>query len=107
MSLTVSLTVVRPTCVFDYNITHNLGKMATEACIYQCLWRPEEIGITKAEQLIDPLTTGLALLENDPAYFKQFNSENGWGTYENFVEFVRLYLEACKENPDAEISVGR
>jgi hypothetical protein len=107
MSLTVSLTAIRPTCVFDYNITHNLNTMAMEAGIYQYLWRPDEIGITKAGQLIPLLTVGLGVLERDPAHFKKFNPENGWGTYENLVEFVRSYLEACKENPDAEIYISR
>ena len=107
MSLTVSLTAIRPTCIFDYNITHNLNKMAMEAGIYEYLWRPEEIGITKAEQLIEPLTRGLALLESDPARFEKFNHESGWGTYENLVEFVRSYLEAAIENPDAEIYASR
>ena len=41
--------------VYSANITHNLTKMADEAGIYECLWRPEEIGITKAGQLIEPL----------------------------------------------------
>jgi hypothetical protein len=107
MSLSVSLTAIRPTCVFDYNITHNLNTMAMEAGIYQYLWRPEEIGITKAGQLIPLLTVGLGVLERDPEHFKKFNPENGWGTYEGLVEFVRSYLEACKENPDAEIYISR
>lgn len=107
MSLDVSLTAIRPTCIFDYNITHNLGEMAEEAGIYKYLWRPDEIGITKAYALINPLTVGLALLENDPARFKKFNPENGWGTYEGLVEFVRSYLKACEENPDADIYVSR
>ena len=107
MSLDVWLTAIRPTSVFNYNITHNLNKMAEEAGIYKHLWRPEEIGITNAEQLIEPLEAGLALLKNKPTYFRKFNPENGWGSYEGLVEFVTKYLEACKENPDAEIGVSR
>lgn len=34
------------------NITHNLNSMAGAAGIYQHLWRPEEVGVTKARQLI-------------------------------------------------------
>jgi hypothetical protein len=93
--------------VFDYNITHNLNKMADEAGIYQHLWRPEELSITKASELIEPLTTGLALLESDPTRFKTFNPENGWGDYEGLVEFVRSYLMACRQYPEAEIYVSR
>lgn len=107
MSLDVSLTATVPTSVFSYNITHNLNEMAEAVGIYQHLWRPEELGITKASELIKPLTNGLALLENDPIRFKAFNPENGWGDYENLVKFVRSYLAACKQYPEAEIYVSR
>jgi hypothetical protein len=107
MSLDVYLTAVRPTTVYDANITHNLGAMAREAGIYQHLWRPEEIGITKAEQLIEPLRVGLERLKAHPDHYSKFNSPNGWGMYEHFVPFVERYLAACVENPDAEVSVSR
>jgi len=93
--------------VYTANITHNLGKMAEEAGIYGYLWRPNEIGITRAEQLIKPLSIGLALLKSDPERFKKFDAKNGWGLYIHFVPFVEKYLQACKEYPDAEVSVGR
>lgn len=107
MSLDVTLVAVRKTSVYDANITHNLGAMADAAGIYKCLWRPEEIGIAKASELIKPLREGLAKLEADPEKFKTHNSPNGWGMYEHFVPFVRNYLAACEENPDAEIEVSR
>lgn len=107
MSLDVTLTAIRPTTVYDSNITHNLGKMAEAAGIYQALWRPEEIGITKAEQLIAPLTEGLTKLKADPAKYEAFNAPNGWGVYEHFVPFVEQYLAACVGNPDADIHVSR
>lgn len=92
---------------FDQNMTHNLGIMAEKAGIYQALWRPEEIGIKKASQLIKPLTEGLEKLKATPEYFKQFNPENGWGSYEGLVEVVEKYLRACKENPKTNIRVSR
>ena len=107
MSLDVYLTAVRPTEVYSRNITHNLGKMAAEAGIYEALWRPEEINVTTAEQLVPLLETGLETLRADPERFKKFNPENGWGDYEGLVNFVETYLEACKENPDAEVNVSR
>ena len=107
MSLDVYLEAVRPAEVYSGNITHNLGRMAAEAGIYQALWRPEEIGITKAEQLVEPLSAGLALLKSDPPRFEAFNSPNGWGLYKHFVPFVEQYLEACKANPDATVRVWR
>ena len=107
MSLDVYLTRVQPTTVFDYNITHNLNKMADAAGIYKHLWRPDEIGITKAEQLIQPLTDGLKRLRENPEYYKTFNPENGWGDYDGLVQFVGTYLLACIEYSDAEVSVSR
>jgi len=77
------------------------------AGIYEHLWRPEEISITHAKDLIDPLTIGLALMKSDPPRFAQHNSSNGWGSYEGFLDFVENYLAACIENPDALIEVNR
>ena len=92
--------------VYSANITHNLNKMATEAGIYYHLWRPDEIGIKYASELIEPLEIGLALLNSDPARFKQFNPSNGWGDYDGFVRFVTNYLHACKEYPGATVSAS-
>lgn len=93
--------------IYSANITHNLGKMASEAGIYEHLWRPEEVGVTHANQLIEPLTKGLELLKGNPEKFTQFNPANGWGDYDGLVNFVEKYLEACKIHPSATVSVCR
>jgi hypothetical protein len=93
--------------VFSANITHNLGRMARDAGVYECLWRPDEIGITTASQLIEPLAAGLSLLKSDPERFKRHNPGNGWGSYEGLVGFVEQYLEACRRWPDAAVSASR
>lgn len=93
--------------VYSRNITHNLNTMADAAGIYKHLWRPDEIGITKAEQLIAPLSSGLVELMANPEKYKAFNPPNGWGDYGGLVEFVREYLEACKAHPSATVSVSR
>ena len=90
--------------LFWKNITHNLTKMAKEAGIYRPMWHPSELGITTASQLIEPLEAGLKVLESDPDKFRKYDSPNGWGRYENLVSFVKEYLAACKEYPDAEVS---
>ncbi len=93
--------------VYSANITHNLNRMADAAGIYKALWRPDEIGISKASQLIDPLRAGLQRLVETPSEFIQLNPQNGWGTYEGLVAFVGAYLKACEESPDADVSVSR
>ena len=97
--------------VYDANITHNLGKMADEAGIYEALWRPEEINEEineeKAEDIIELLEVGLTDLKARPEHFEQFNSPNGWGMYDHFVPFVEKYLNACKEYPKCLIEISR
>ena len=94
-------------CVFDANITHNLNKMADAAGIYEACWRPEEIGATKASDIIPILEKGFEDMKARPDYFKQFDSENGWGLYIHFLPWVESYLNACREYPDAIIEVSR
>ena len=113
--------------VYDDNITHNLGKMANEAGIYEALWRPhrlkegynipendhqaewkfEEENETIAKDIVTLLEKGLADLKARPKHFEKFNSPNGWGMYEHFVPFIENYLNACKEYPDSIITVSR
>jgi hypothetical protein len=107
MSLDVTLTAVRPVAVYDSNITHNLADMARAAGIYHPCWAPEEIGVTKAGQLVPLLMEGLARLLADPKRFSAYNAKNGYGTYDDLVAWVRSYLAACASNYDADVTVSR
>lgn len=120
MSLDVSLETRNSTCeccrgtgtvdrkeVFDGNITHNLGAMAMAAGIYQVMWHPEEVGVTKASQALPILKDGLQWLLDNPAEAKKHDPPNKWGDYDGLVEFVRTYIDACRVHPDAEVSVSR
>lgn len=94
--------------VFEANITHNMGRMAGECGpLYEALWRPEELGATRAAQLIEPLRDGLAILQSDFDRLQEFNPKNGWGNYDVLVRFTLGYLLACEKWPDAEIRVSR
>jgi hypothetical protein len=107
MSLDVWLSDENGDVLFSYNITHNLNTMAGEAKLYRPVWRPDENGITKACQLIEPLKKGIAMMEANPMRFWKLNPPNGWGTYEDLKLFFQRYLAACEQWPDAEISVYR
>jgi len=107
MSLDVYLKVVRPCTIYNGNVTHNLQNMAEAAGILMELWHPEEIGITLARQLIEPLTAAVARLKAEPDKFRALNPPNGWGSYAGLLEFMEQYLQACSENPEAEVSVWR
>lgn len=94
-------------CVYSANITHNLNKMAEEAGIYKYLWRPDELGITRANELIQPLRAGLSRLLDNRTHFEQFNPKNGWGDYAGLVNFTDRYLKACERYPGATVGVSR
>lgn len=93
------------------NITHNLTKMA-EDCIsfdeydqcynlYDLLWRDTQAPF-KDDYLnayIAHLAYCLYILKSDPEHFKKFNPPNGWGTYEQLVEFVRSFIHALIDMP--------
>ena len=87
------------------NITHNLGEMANAVNVYKELWHPEELGINKAEQLIEPLTLALSTLKGEPDKYKEFNPPNGWGDYKGLMNFIADYLEECKAHPEAKVRV--
>ena len=93
--------------LYTANITHNLNKMAKEAGIYYFLWRPDELEITMAKNLIKPLKRGLKLLKSKSEYFRTFDDPDGWGMFDHFVPFVEKYLNACIEFPYSTIEISR
>ena len=107
MNLDVGTNEIYKVELFEANITHNLNRMAKEARIYKYLWRPEEVNCKYAGDLVTKLEESLVKLRNYPLESKLYDSPNGWGTYENFVNFVEKYLEACKQFPKALIEVSR
>lgn len=107
MSLDFYLIEDKPTQVFSLNITHNLTLMAKAAGVYYCLWRPEELGLEVAKDLIEPLKLGLRELESNPEHYKSFNPPNGWGSYEGLIETIEEVIAACESNPEARIEVDR
>ena len=113
MSLDVDLMVTMPTSVFSGNITHNLGKMADAVklsngnTLYEILWRPDEHGFTKSIEILSLLHEGMIELICFPEKYKAYNPENGWGSYDGLVNFVREYHTACLDNPGAELRISR
>lgn len=93
--------------VFSANITHNLNSMATEAGIYEAVWRPDENNITKAWQVGVVLRPGLERMKADPHHYRLFNPINNWGSYDSFVEWLENYLEACEKYPEATVHTCR
>lgn len=107
MSLDVHLEDENGDSLYWCSITHNLTKMARTAGIYECLWRPEEIGITVAHQLIEPISKGIAFLAMYRTICEQDNPPNGWGDWGALYNFCCYYLKACAKYPLASVRVSR
>lgn len=99
---------------FDFwhgNITHNLNKMAMHCVgcgisLYSLLWRDEPP--TDIPKYIADLYSCLKILESDPDFFRQYNPENGWGTYEQLVKFTKDFIKALIDAPsDMELMYWR
>jgi len=107
MSLDVYLEDENGRDLYWRNITHNLTTMAKKANLYQCLWRPEEIGITTAHELIEPVSKGITFLATYRSLCERDNPPNGWGDWEGLYDFCCDYLKACTEYPLSTIRVCR
>ena len=96
-----------PIRVFDTNITHNLGRMAEAGGFYREVWCPDELGITKASQMIHPLRRAIQWMQANRREAEKHNAKNGWGMYEHFLPWLSGYLAACEKHPDADIQASR
>jgi hypothetical protein len=113
--------------VYSANITHNLGKMADEAGLYEALWRPhrlkpgydipeddhkaeweyEDNNPVRAHEIIEIVEKKLEDMKARPKHYETFNSPNGWGMYHNFVPWIEEYLKALKEFPESQVVCDR
>ena len=93
--------------LFEANITHNLNKMAGLARIYECLWSPHENGFKTAGDIVPVLEAGIKAMKADPEVFKQLDSPNGWGRYDDFMPWLEKYLAACQQHPKASIWISK
>lgn len=111
--------------VGSINITHNLNKMAQRislnehTTLYDVLWHGDELNDKDiyGEYLSDPIVTGkdfidylmkaiLYMKENAEA-LKQFNPENGWGSYEGLLRFTEQCLGYALLYPDSKVGFSR
>ena len=79
--------------------------MADAAGFYKQLWHLE--GITKCEDLLPHIEQGIVELESNPTKYKQFSAKNNWGTYEQFIPWLKNLAEKLKIEPKAELFVSR
>ena len=93
--------------VHTANITHNLADLALTLRVYGVLWKPEEYGIVKAEQLIPYLENAISNLRNNEMSCKRYEAVNGWGTTDQFLEFLTDLTQSCYLYPKAIVKSSR
>lgn len=91
--------------LWENNITHNLARMADEVGLYTVIWECKQG--TQAKTIIPELIKGIALLKLDPDKYRVFDAKNGWGKYENLIEFFESFLDACKSLPESYIKISK
>ena len=91
----------------DFNITHSVCPMAREAGVYDVLWHPEKNGIERAGDLVRPISVALGEMEIDPERFKKYDDPRGWGTYDQFLNWLYDVLEFCEERRDWIVAADR
>lgn len=92
---------------FWENMTSNYSGMWDEAGIRlrDYAYRDDEHA-AKAADLIPDLERAVTAMEADPDRFAAMNPENGRGSSESALRFIRHILAACREYPEALVYVS-
>ena len=93
------------------NITHNLGKMALNVTpdgkpytLYSLLWGGK---YKSCRDLIGKLHECILYMLMNKEELKKYNPENGWGTYDQLLEFTKEFQMACIDNQDCKIEIDK
>jgi AAA+ superfamily predicted ATPase len=85
--------------VFHLNYTYNVSPMWRKAIGKE--ERMVQIDDLTGEDSIPILNKAIESMLKNPEFFIEMNPKNGWGSYETFLDFLQLALEAAKKNPTA------
>jgi hypothetical protein len=88
--------------VFEANITHNVSRMWDMAGVYDALYKSRG---KLASQIIDDLAVGIRRMEEDMPTYRNLNPENGWGSADGALAWLKNLITACKKYPNSRIEV--
>jgi hypothetical protein len=104
VSLDLDLEEVLPTDVFSTNITHNVIPMWREAGVYDALYMSEG---KRAGDFIEALDNGVEDMSAHPDKYRAMDADNGWGTYEQALPWLKEVRRKFLEHPNAIIRVWK
>ena len=84
----------------NFNITHNLAKMARAAGLYDVLWGAYDL---PAHEMIEPLCRGISFMhQNEEELRAKYDPPNLWGDFTGLSNFAGRILLFCLKNPGAK-----
>lgn len=92
--------------VFSTNYTSNCSPMWDAAGCRLRDWADDKAAGRTASTLVEPLKTAITTMEADPERFIAMNPDNGWGSYDTVIPWLRSILDACVEYPNARVYVS-
>lgn len=106
MSLDIAFTVYQLVPLVELNITHNLAPMAKALGIYTYLWHPEKKNLVFAHELTNIIDDAIIEMKSNPDKYKTYDSANGWGVYDDFLNFLEKLRIASIQFPDSRIQIS-
>lgn len=109
MSLDITLTDVfiePPIQLESLNITNNLIDFAKALNCYECIWKPQSLNILSSSQLLPHLYEAYYKIIKYGDDYLPLLPKNGWGTKEQFLNFIDQYIETCITYPNALIEAS-
>lgn len=86
-----------------WNYTHNCWRMFDLAGVRGVL---KSDGTMLAADALPILARGVLRMEADPDAYRALNPQNGWGSYDGALAFVRAILDGCRAHPKATVWTG-
>lgn len=89
-----------PISVWDGNITYNLGPMMRAAGV-----ELRDLHNLPAPAVANILSTAIGKMNAHPNQYREFDSPNGWGVYEDCLSFLTGLRDACQAHPRTTVEV--
>ena len=98
MSYWISIEPQHPTPDLEINLTYNVSGMLRRAGLH-----PNVVNGMKVNEAYPIVSNVVAVMEDNPDYFRKYNPENGWGSYEHTLEALVKIGTALYEANDDDI----
>ena len=103
MSYNLSIKAPRVIEVYDGNLTWNISEMLQVAFEHEDhIKKLNGMKCVDAKPIVQKAYVRLLLNEEN---YEQYNAPNGWGTYEDTVEYIGEFYQAILNNLDGRVFI--